>query len=197
MKRSRLLDILIVVVIVIVIAVAYTKFTTPQESSSPTTTASYLPPDTPPNKIPNGVYVWDWDKKLFVRVNSSKSYYLPDRDGYYLYYFHNNQCPHCQYFESKLQPYLRTLSDDSDLKNKLSVVLVVCNWFTLDCGDPLARNTFSAFNIQASPTFILIEITNGSVSKMIDISELYVRVFPTAREFEPQYVFQLVRVNIE
>ncbi|MEM0044285.1 MAG: hypothetical protein QXJ51_04590 [Sulfolobales archaeon] len=194
-RFNRILIPLLIIVVVVSGVIAYFKLS--QSGAVENVGEGYLSPGTPPNMIPNGVYVWDWDKSLFYRVNSSggRSYYLPESDGYYLYYFHNNLCPHCQYFESKLQPFLRS-GGANDLKGKIEIILVACNWFTSDCTDPIARNTFTAFNVLSSPTFLLIRISNGKIANIVDISQEYIKAFPGSSEFEPDKVFLLVRAYV-
>ena len=159
--------------------------------------------NSPPNAIPNGVYYWNWDLGAFVRVNTSGSTaYIPRESGYYLYYFHNNQCPHCTAFEPKLLQYLKTPSVANEFKSKLNIVLIACSWFEVQCDDPVAKATFHAFNIMSSPTLLLIKISNGSIEKIIDVTSVYVDLMrqgkiPATQEIEPQYIFLIIKANIE
>jgi thioredoxin-related protein len=196
----RSLTLIIIIILILIIGLA-TAFLLIRNMSSQTTTPSSGSWSYPPNNIPNGVYMWSWDKEIFERVNvSGGNPYIPKEDGYYLYYFHNNQCPHCQSFEPKLISFLKDPQNTRDIKDKIKIILVVCNWFTIDCADSTAKATYTWYNVMSSPTFLLIEVKNGVVVKNIDISSLYVSLVDQGKipqgEFDPRYVFLLVKSNI-
>lgn len=157
------------------------------------------------SRIPNGVYVWDYSTTSFKPLSLGSAPYTPSGVGYYLLYFHNNLCPHCQDFYPKWINYLRAHSSDLGKRN-LTIVEIVCNWFTSDCEDSSARITFSLYNVQASPAILLLKVgpsgrLEGSWDIMSEYRDLISRgVFP--RELgsqlspSPEYVFALVLAKI-
>ncbi|MGC9148860.1 MAG: hypothetical protein ACP5GI_05415 [Sulfolobales archaeon] len=218
MKRADLIYIIMVLLIVLIAAYALiyklsymensptniSQITAERYSSSGVTTSTSGSNilSSPSNSIPNGIYEWSWEEKGFVRLETNSSGpYIPKRDGYYLYYFHNNKCPHCIAFEPKLVNYLKNPDAINYFKNKLTIVLVACSWFTYECSDPTAQKTFRLFNVMSSPTLLLIKISNGSIVNVIDITQIYVDLInkgliPNTGEIEPQYVFQVIKANI-
>jgi len=86
-------------------------------------------------------------------------------------------------------------------KDKLTIILIACNWFTYECSDPVAMKTFQYYNVMSSPTLLLIKVSNGSIVNIIDLTQVYVRLMnqgkiPYTQEIEPQYVFQIIKANI-
>jgi hypothetical protein len=218
MRKTNLVYILIALLIVLVATyvlihkLLYTEITPTNTSqtaierisssgSATSTTGSNIL-SSPPNSIPNGVYEWSWSEKGFVRLEISGSGpYMPKKDGYYLYYFHNNKCPHCVVFEPRLADYLKRPDTINYFSNKLTIILIACSWFTYECSDPTAQKTFQSFNVMSSPTLLLIKVSNGSIVNIIDITQIYVELMhqgkiPQTNEIEPQYVFQIIKANI-
>lgn len=147
------------------------------------------------SRIPNGVYVWDYSATSFKPLSLGSAPYEPRGAGYHLIYFHNNLCPHCRDFYPKWISYLRAHNSELGKRN-LTIVEVVCNWFTDDCKDPSARDAFLRYKVQVSPAILLLKVgPNGDLEGPWDILREYQDlinkgVFP--KELRPDYVFALV-----
>ncbi|MEM4971228.1 MAG: thioredoxin family protein [Sulfolobales archaeon] len=148
-----------------------------------------------PSRIPHGIYVWDGSR--FVPINVANAY-VPREPGYYFIYFHNDLCPHCQAFYPEFVKYLR---EYGGVFRNITVVEVVCDWFTQQCSNTAARNTFSLYQVSSSPTFLLIKVgSNGSIERIWDISGEYMELQNQGKipkgEFQPQYIEAIVRSKL-
>jgi len=147
-----------------------------------------------PSRIPNGIYIWDGTKFSPLDVATA---YVPRGPGYYFIYFHNNLCPHCQAFYPKWVKYLR---EDGGIFRNITVVEVVCDWFTQQCSNDAARNTFQLYQISVSPSFLLIKVGSSGIEKIWDIGSEYQSlkdqgVIPPG-EYQPEYLEKIVRSKI-
>lgn len=148
-----------------------------------------------PSKIPNGIYILRND--TFVPLNISGPF-IPREPGYYFLYFHNDLCPHCQAFYPKWISYIKS---DGGVFRNITVVEIVCNWFTDQCSSDAARATFNLYQVTSSPTFLLIKIgSDGRVENIWNIGDEYTQlqssgVIPSG-EYLPQYLEVIVRSKI-
>jgi hypothetical protein len=153
------------------------------------------PSDENPSKIPNGIYVYK--NNSFVPLNIQGPF-IPREPGYYFLYFHNNLCPHCQVFYPKWINYLKS---EGGVFRNITVVEVVCDWFTQQCNNDAARITFELYGVTSSPFFLLIKVNaSGWVESIWNIGEEYLQLqrsgnIPT-QEFLPQYLEVIVRSKI-
>ncbi|PWV36714.1 MAG: hypothetical protein DJ555_05815, partial [Desulfurococcaceae archaeon] len=124
--------------------------------------------------------------------------FIPREPGYYFLYFHNNLCPHCQVFYPKWINYLKS---EGGVFRNITVVEVVCDWFTQQCNNDAARITFELYGVTSSPFFLLIKVNaSGWVESIWNIGEEYLQLqrsgnIPT-QEFLPQYLEVIVRSKI-
>jgi len=148
-----------------------------------------------PSRIPNGIYIWGGSG--FIPLNVTIAY-IPRDPGYYFIYFHNNLCPHCQAFYPGWVRYLR---EDGGVFRNITVIEVACDWFTDQCSDTAAKNTFQLYQISSSPSFLLIRVgTNGTIVNIWDIGREYIDlqrqgIIPQG-EFHPVYLETIVRSKI-
>lgn len=149
-----------------------------------------------PSKIPHGIYILRDD--TFVPMNISGPF-IPRGPGYYFLYFHNDLCPHCQAFYPKWISYLKS---GGGVFRNITVVEIVCDWFTQQCRSDAAKATFSLYQVSASPTFLLIKVgNNGSIENIWDIGSEYTQLqssgkIPSEQEYLPQYLEAIVRSKI-
>lgn len=149
-----------------------------------------------PSKIPHGVYILVND--TFVPLNISGPF-VPREPGYYFLYFHNDLCPHCQAFYPKWMSFLKS---GGGVFRNITVIEIVCDWFTQQCRSDSARATFSLYQVSASPTFLLIKVgINGSIENIWDIGSEYAQLqslgkIPSGQEYLPQYLEAIVRSKI-
>jgi thiol-disulfide isomerase/thioredoxin len=115
-------------------------------------------------EMPNGVYVWNGTS--FEPLNVSGSVFVPQGDGVYVLYFHNNQCPVCRRFEPVLVEALR-----SEGVGAGRFYMVVSDWFWEKYTDSVVAETFKFFNISKSPTVLLVEVREGKVVRAEDLAE--------------------------
>jgi len=147
------------------------------------------------SRIPNGIYMWDGTR--FVPLNVTTAY-VPKEPGYYFIYFHNNLCPHCQAFYPE---WIRYLREYGGVFRNITVIEVACDWFTEQCSNTAARNTFQLYQISSSPSFLLIRVgVNGTILNIWDIGREYIDlqrqgIIPQG-EFQPAYLESIVRSKI-
>ncbi len=122
-----------------------------------------------PARLEHGIYVWTGSQFTKIDTDPGKPY-VPKEDGYYVYYFHNNDCPHCQRFYPKWVQYL---SQNSHSFKDVKFVEVVCDWFTDRCNDPSAKKTFEYFQVTSSPAVLIIEVRDGQVQIVSDVIQDY------------------------
>jgi len=144
-----------------------------------------------PSRIPNGIYILRGDRFEPLQISGA---YIPREPGYYFLYFHNNLCPHCQTFYPKWIDYLRK---EGGVFRNITVIEVVCDWFTERCSSDPARSTFQLYRISQSPSFLLIKIGLNRSVDVVDIGAEYSKLknegkIPT-EEFEPSYIDVIVR----
>lgn len=95
----------------------------------------------------SGVYVWRGGS--YERAGEDWS----PGPGVYIVYFHNNRCPACRRFYPAL---LEGLPRALGSLEGVSHFKVVCEWFSSNCPDPLARRFFREFGVSVSPTLLLV-----------------------------------------
>ncbi|MDT7888904.1 MAG: hypothetical protein RQ885_08010 [Desulfurococcales archaeon] len=148
-----------------------------------------------PGGIPNGVYIWDGSAFAPLRVSGA---YIPRDPGYYFLYFHNNLCPHCQAFYPLWVGYLK---EYGGVFRNITVVEIVCDWFSDQCSDTAAKNTFQLYRISLSPSFLLIKVgSGGNIERIWDIGREYIDLQNQGKipggEFQPQYIEAIVRTKL-
>lgn len=147
-----------------------------------------------PSRIPNGIYILRGDRFEPLQISSA---YIPREPGYYFLYFHNNLCPHCQIFYPKWIEYLR---NEGGIFRNITVIEVVCDWFTDRCSSDPARSTFELYRITQSPSFLLIKIGQNGSMDIVDIGAEYINLQREGKipsgEFEPSYIDAIVRKHI-
>ncbi len=109
---------------------------------------------------PHGIYIYDRGKDKWVLVKVSGEYFKPDKDGVYVIYFDNTMCPACRIYDLSWYPYVKLFS--RNLENTYFVV-ILCAWFAHNCKSEAARESFKHYNIKASPTTVLLCVSNGEV----------------------------------
>lgn len=183
----------IVAIYIVVQSLPETSRAAETSTETQTPRIMYISENTDPSKIPNGVYMLVGD--VFIPLNISGAY-MPKDPGYYFIYFHNDECPHCQAFYPRWISYLRS---GGGVFRNITVIEVVCNWFTERCSSDAARSTFAEYNVVKSPTFLLIKVgLGGRIENMWDVGDEYARlqnsgVIPAGQEYMPQYLEAIVR----
>ncbi len=109
-------------------------------------------------ETPNGIYMYNPERRKWVLVARSGDAWSPREDGIYVIYFDNTRCPACRIYDLAWYMYVG-LSQRSDVH----FVIVLCNWFARDCDSEAASKMFAKYNIHASPTTVLLCVRGGEL----------------------------------
>jgi hypothetical protein len=53
---------------------------------------------------------------------------------------------------------------------EVNYVIVLCDWFARECVSDAASGAFKKFDVHASPTTILLRVSNGEIKEKIETS---------------------------
>ncbi|WFO75095.1 hypothetical protein J4526_08485 [Desulfurococcaceae archaeon MEX13E-LK6-19] len=114
-------------------------------------------------KSPHGVYVYNKKDKLWDLVMVDGEAFKPWKDGYWIIYFDNTRCPACRIYDFSWYVYVETIGRTMD---DTEFVIILCDWFARECKSEAAKKSFEEYDIHASPTTILMKVSNGKIEKM-------------------------------
>lgn len=77
-----------------------------------------------------------------------------------LIFFLNKKCRHC----IALMPEINGLIKILEGKNK-HFYIVVCDWFDEECDSPKAVKEFKRFNVDSTPTILIVELKDGKIDR--------------------------------
>ena len=110
---------------------------------------------------PNGIYVYDHEKRLWQLVRVDGEHFKPGKKGVYVIYFDNTKCSACRKYDNIWFPFIESLSNS---RKDINFVIVLCNWFARDCNSSAAANTFKHYDVHASPTTVVLYANdNGDI----------------------------------
>ncbi len=108
--------------------------------------------------ISHGIYVFDVNKKVWVRLEDDNKSLEPKEDGVYVVYFNNTKCPACRVFDIIWNIFVSNAKDTS-----IKYYSVVCKWFTHECESKGAKESFKKYNVKSSPTILIWKVRSGSI----------------------------------
>ena len=109
---------------------------------------------------PHGVYAYNSDRDKWVLIRTKGNAFTPKRDGIYVIYFDNTECPACRVYDLVWYPLAKALS--KRIKG-LNFMVVLCAWFSLKCSSEAASKSFTHYRVFASPTTVLLFVRNGKI----------------------------------
>ena len=111
----------------------------------------------PGPSCPNGVYVYDFEKKTW-RLEEK----LPFKEnGYYVIYFDNSSCPACRKFDQEWFSFVDSLDPP-----RPTLIVVLCDWFAKLCASEYAKKLFEVFDVHISPTVFFMIREDGKITRM-------------------------------
>ncbi|MGC9012637.1 hypothetical protein [Thermogladius sp.] len=107
---------------------------------------------------PHGVYRYSRENSKWVLISVDDEDFTQKLEpGNYVVYFDNAKCPACRVYDMYWYPFVKLLGD----AYPFSYLVVLCNWFSKDCGSKAASKAFEKFDVHASPTTVIMTVENG------------------------------------
>ncbi len=108
-------------------------------------------------ELPNGVY--RVEKNKITRMQGIN----PLDNEKMLVFFLNKRCIHCLALTPEIEGLIKYLDRE---RKKTTIVLVLCDWFTEECKDENAKKLFEEYNVDSTPTILLLEKKGDYIDKM-------------------------------
>ena len=108
--------------------------------------------------ISHGIYLFDINKRAWIRLEESDQHLEPKEDGVYVVYFNNTKCPACRVFDIIWNIFVSNAKDTS-----IKYYSIVCKWFTHECESKSAKESFKKYNVKSSPTVLIWKVRSGSI----------------------------------
>ncbi len=118
--------------------------------------------------MPHGIYYYDYKRKDWLLLRKDGEPLKPGElgDGLYVIYFYNLMCGACRAFTPHWMVFAEVMAGKLD--NVIPLV-VLCDWFSSMCDSKAAGDTFNEFDVDSTPTVIMVKVKGGSI---IDKSRL-------------------------
>ena len=111
----------------------------------------------PGPSCPNGVYVYDHEKKTWMLEEK-----IPlMENGYHVIYFDNANCYACRKFDNEWFSFADSVDPPKPL-----LIVVLCNWFAKQCSSEHAKRLFEIFDVHISPTIVFMIREEGKITRM-------------------------------
>ena len=112
--------------------------------------------------MPHGIYYYDHDRKEWLLLRREGNPLKPGElgDGLYIIYFYNLMCGACRAFTPQWMVFAETMANK--LGNTIPVV-VLCDWFSSMCDSKAAGSTFNEFDVDSTPTVVIVKVKEGSI----------------------------------